>query len=50
MGRCGEGPTVAIYPDGVWSRSVRDTDARELVHEHLLQDRLVARLVDDILQ
>ena len=23
MGRCGEGPTVAVYPDGVWYRGVR---------------------------
>ncbi|WP_394825075.1 CbiX/SirB N-terminal domain-containing protein [Pendulispora albinea] len=50
MGRCGEGPTVAVYPDGVWYRGVREADAAEIVHEHLLEDRLVARLVDDILQ
>ena len=50
MGRCGEGPTVAVYPDGVWYRGVRPGDASEIVHEHLLQDRLVARLVDDVLQ
>ncbi|CAN90402.1 MULTISPECIES: CbiX/SirB N-terminal domain-containing protein [Sorangium] len=50
MGRCGEGPTVAVYPDGVWYRGVRDEDAKDLVEEHLLGDRLVARLVDDIMQ
>ncbi len=50
MGRCGEGPTVAVYPDGVWYRGVRETDAGEIVREHLLADRLVGRLVDDILQ
>jgi sirohydrochlorin cobaltochelatase len=50
MGRCGEGPTVVIYPDGIWYRGVRDGDARELVGEHLLRDRLVARLVDNIMQ
>lgn len=50
MGRCGEGPTVAVYPDGVWYRAVQPADAPELVHEHLLHDRLVARLVDNILQ
>jgi sirohydrochlorin cobaltochelatase len=49
MGRCGEGPTVAVYPDGVWYRGVRPSDADEIVREHLLEDRLVARLVDDIL-
>jgi sirohydrochlorin cobaltochelatase len=50
MGRCGEGPTVAIYPDGIWYRQVREGDAEELVREHLLGDRLVARLVDNIMQ
>ena len=50
MGRCGEGPTVAVYPDGVWYRAVKETDAEELVEEHLLGDRLVSRLVDNIMQ
>ncbi len=50
MGRCGEGPTVAVYPDGIWYRSVKETDAKELVEEHLLGDRLVSRLVDNIMQ
>ena len=50
MGRCGEGPTVAVYPDGIWYRGVRAEDAEELVREHLLADRLVPRLVDNIMQ
>lgn len=50
MGRCGEGPTVAVYPDGIWYRGVSDGDAAELVHQHLLGDQLVARLVDNIMQ
>ena len=50
MGRCGEGPTVAVYPDGIWYRSVQIEDADDLVQEHLLADRLVARLVDNIMQ
>jgi sirohydrochlorin ferrochelatase/(2Fe-2S) ferredoxin len=50
MGRCGEGPTVVVYPDGIWYRGVRVGDAEELVREHLVGDRLVARLVDNIMQ
>ncbi len=50
MGRCGEGPTLAVYPAGIWYRGVREADAAELVGEHLLRDRLVPRLVDSILQ
>lgn len=50
MGRCGEGPTVAVYPDGIWYRGVTEADAAELVEQHLLCDRLVSRLVDNIMQ
>lgn len=50
MGRCGEGPTVAVYPDGIWYRGVKEADAKELIEEHLLSDRLVSRLVDNIMQ
>lgn len=50
MGRCGEGPTVAVYPDGIWYRHVSVSDAGELVSEHLLGDRLVGRLIDNIMQ
>ena len=50
MGRCGEGPSVAVYPDGIWYREVQAADAAELVREHFKGDRLVARLVDNILQ
>jgi sirohydrochlorin cobaltochelatase len=49
MGRCGEGPTLVVYPDGVWYRGVREADVHALVHEHLLEDRLVAKLVDNIM-
>jgi sirohydrochlorin cobaltochelatase len=50
MGRCGEGPTVAVYPDGIWYRGVTEADADELVDQHLLGDQLVSRLVDNIMQ
>lgn len=50
MGRCGEGPTVAVYPDGIWYRGVSEADAAELVEQHLFRDRLVSRLVDNIMQ
>jgi (2Fe-2S) ferredoxin len=50
MGRCGEGPTVVVYPDGVWYRGLGAGDAEALVREHLLGDRLLARAVDNIMQ
>jgi sirohydrochlorin ferrochelatase/(2Fe-2S) ferredoxin len=50
MGRCGEGPTLVVYPDGVWYRGVGPADAVSLVDDHLVGDRIVARLVDNIMQ
>ena len=50
MGRCGEGPTVVVYPDGIWYRGVAPADAAALVDDHLVGDRIVARLVDNIMQ
>jgi len=50
MGRCGEGPNVIVYPDGIFYRDVEAKDAAELVEEHFVNDRLVSRLVDNIMQ
>jgi sirohydrochlorin cobaltochelatase len=50
MGRCGEGPTLVVYPDGVWYRRVREDDVGDLVGDHIQSDRLVARIVDSIMQ
>ena len=50
MGRCGEGPTVVIYPDGIWYRGVKPDDAGELVEHHLMNDKLISRLIDGIMQ
>jgi sirohydrochlorin ferrochelatase/(2Fe-2S) ferredoxin len=50
MGRCGEGPALVVYPDGVWYRGVRVEDAADIVHEHIVGDRLVARIIDHVMQ
>ncbi|MDS0221707.1 NAD(P)H-dependent oxidoreductase subunit E [Haloarcula sp. S1AR25-5A] len=49
LGRCGEGPMVAVYPDGVWYGGVDDDDAPEIVSSHLDRDRIVSELVDQTL-
>jgi (2Fe-2S) ferredoxin len=49
VGRCGEGPALVVYPDGVWYRSVRAEDAADIVQEHIVGDRLVARIVDHVM-
>jgi len=49
LGRCGEGPMVAVYPDGVWYGGVGEDDAGSIVSDHLDRDRIVSELVDQTL-
>ena len=44
MDRCGEGPVIAIYPEGVWYTYVDHTDIDEIIEEHLQHGRVVDRL------
>lgn len=44
LGPCFDGPTVVVYPEGVWYSRVQPSDARELVEEHLANGRPVERL------
>jgi len=49
LGRCGEGPMVAVYPDGVWYGDLDPDDADSIVSSHLDRDRIVSELVDQTL-
>ena len=49
LGRCGEGPMVAVYPDGVWYGGVEESDAERIVSSHLDRERIVSELVDQTL-
>jgi (2Fe-2S) ferredoxin len=44
VGFCAIGAAVLVYPDGVWYAQVRASDVREIIEEHLLNDRVVERL------
>jgi len=44
VGFCAIGAAVLVYPDGVWYAQVRAADVPEIIEEHLLNDRVVARL------
>ena len=35
LGPCTLGPTVLVYPDGVWYSGVKVEDVEEIVEEHL---------------
>ncbi len=45
--QCGNGPLVVVYPDTVWYAHVQPSDVKEIVNEHLLNDRPVERLIYD---
>ncbi|MFC4451701.1 CbiX/SirB N-terminal domain-containing protein [Halorussus aquaticus] len=49
LGQCGEGPMVAVYPDGVWYGGVGEDDADRIVSSHLDRDRIVSDIVDQTL-
>lgn len=41
---CEHGPTVVVYPEGVWYGGVTLEDVPELVEEHLVGGRPIERL------
>ncbi len=41
---CATGPTIVVYPEGVWYAHVRVEDVPEIVDEHLVGGRPVERL------
>lgn len=38
------GPTVIIYPDGVWYKEVKSSDVSEIIESHLVNGKIVQRL------
>jgi (2Fe-2S) ferredoxin len=44
VGFCAIGPTVLVYPEGVWYAQVRAADVPEIIEEHLMKGRPVERL------
>ena len=44
LGVC-DGPTIVVYPEGVWYARVSPADAEEIAREHLVEGRIVARCV-----
>lgn len=42
---CETGPSVVVYPEGIFYGHVTPEDVREIVESHLLADRPVERLV-----
>jgi len=45
MDRCAGGPVMVVYPDATWYTYVDDSDLDEIVEQHLMQGRVVERLL-----
>ena len=43
--RCEFGPTMVIYPDGIWYRYTSQADIDEILENHIIADRPVERLM-----
>jgi len=44
LDQCEHGPTVVVYPEGVWYGGVTEEDVAEIVDAHLVGGRVVERL------
>ena len=43
---CAHGPSIVVYPEGVWYGGVRLEDVPEIVEQHLIGGRPVERLLN----
>lgn len=41
---CGKGPTMVVYPEGVFYGNVQVEDVEEITKSHLIEDEIVTRL------
>ncbi len=44
LGRCVDGPVCIIYPDGVWYTYIDEVDLKDIIEQHLLNNKIVERL------
>lgn len=45
LDRCEQGPSIVVYPEGIWYGGVTMADLDEIVHEHFLGGKPVERLL-----
>lgn len=45
LGRCEEGPSIVIYPEGVWYTYANQNDIDEIIQTHLIDQKIVDRLL-----
>jgi len=47
LGRCGSGPCIVIYPEGVWYTYSSIADIDEIINNHLISGKPVDKLLID---
>lgn len=47
LGRCGLGPCVVVYPEGVWYRYTSMADIDVIIDSHLVNNKLATHLLID---
>ena len=45
LGRCQQGPSLVIYPDGVWYNYKTCADIDEIIEKHIINKQLVKHLL-----
>ena len=45
LGICDFGPTVAVYPEGIFYVNVQLADVEEIVQSHVVENKVVERLL-----
>lgn len=45
LDRCDEGPLLVVYPQAIWYTFIDNEDINEIIESHLLNDKVVERLV-----
>ncbi len=44
---CEYGPSMVVYPEGIFYGGVQESDISQIIDEHILNDRPVERLIID---
>jgi (2Fe-2S) ferredoxin len=44
---CEHGPSMVVYPEGIFYGGVQESDISQIIDEHILNDRPVERLIID---
>ena len=45
LGKCGYGPVMVIYPQGIWYGGVQESDLDEILEKSILDNNIIERLV-----